>query len=271
MTGVDLHIHSIWSDGLTPPTQIARQAKHSDLSCISLTDHNILNGVAVLKRSLQKHDIKVIPGVEMTAEDEELGEVHILGYDIDTTHQPLRQELKHVMERKRKQLKKMLDGLRRDGIEITMNEVHQEAGPGYAGRLALARLIVEKSGTPNTHKAFENYLGEDGKVYTPVGIMGVNHAINIIHDAGGYAVFAHPTIDMLDRAVQRYVDAGLDGIEVYRPGASGNEELYAEMVADDFDLLKTGGSDWHGRHRDGHLGSYGIEESKILQFLNTVL
>jgi predicted metal-dependent phosphoesterase TrpH len=230
-----------------------------------------MNGVAVLKRSLEKHNIKVIPGVEMTAEDEELGEVHILGYAIDTTHQPLRQELKHVMKRKRKQLKEMLDGLKEHGIEITMEEVHQEAGPGYVGRLALARLIVKKGGTPNTYKAFEQFLGEDGEVYTPVGIMDVHHAIDIIHNAGGYATFAHPTIEMLDTAVQRYVEAGLDGIEVYRPGASGNEELYAEMVADDFDLLKTGGSDWHGRHRDGHLGNYAVEESKILQFLNTVI
>ncbi|MFW6457525.1 MAG: PHP domain-containing protein, partial [Planctomycetota bacterium] len=131
MSGVDLHIHSIWSDGQASPTQIALQAQNSDLSCIALTDHNILNGIEALIRSLPSTDISVIRGVEMTAEDDELGEVHILGYGIDTSFHPLREALKHVMERKRQQLSKMMEGLQKRGITITMEEVHREAGPGY--------------------------------------------------------------------------------------------------------------------------------------------
>lgn len=266
MAGADLHIHSIWSDGLTSPPEIARQAEQNALRYISLTDHNIINGVEVLVRCLRGTPVTAITGVEITTEDGELGEVHILGYGIDTTDQALRQALREMTERKRKQLAHMMKGLAKEGIQIDDDELRAEAGPGYVGRLALARVLVRKGGASSIYQAFARYLGEEGELYRPPCAMPVGRAIDVIHGAGGLAVLAHPTMNMLDAAIRRYHRLGLDGIEVYRPGAGGNEELYAEMVAEDFGLIMTGGSDWHGRDKDGKLGTFTVEEDKLSGF-----
>jgi hypothetical protein len=267
MPGADLHIHSIWSDGLTSPPEIARQVREARLSYVSLTDHNILNGVEVLVRCLEDTDVEVITGVEMTTADDDLGEVHILGYGIDTANAPLRAALRSVMERKRQQLARMMDGLMKEGIEIGEDGVREQPGPGYVGRLALARVLVRKGGARSIYHAFSRYLGEEGKLYSPLSAMNVGRAIDLIHQAGGLAVLAHPTIDMLDAAIRRYDRLGLDGIEVYRASSGGNEELYAEMLAEDFGLVMTGGSDWHGRRSHGPIGRFRVDEEKIAAFL----
>lgn len=268
MAGADLHIHSIWSDGLAGAPEIARQAKRSGLNYISLTDHNILTGVEELSRHMEDSSVQVIPGVEVTVYDDRLGEVHILGYGIDTGDEQLQGALRKTLRRKRQQLAHMIHGLAGEGIHVSDEELRNEAGPGYIGRNALARVLVSKGGAGSIYQAFHRYLGEEGKLYTPVAGMKAETAIDLIHRAGGLAVLAHPTMDMLDAAIRRYAEHGLDGIEVYRPGAGGNEELYAEMVAEDFDLVLTGGSDWHGRRRDGKIGRFSVREKRISAFLD---
>jgi hypothetical protein len=214
--------------------------------------------------------IRVIPGVEITVYDGRLGEVHILGYGIDTTEPRLGMALEKTVRRKRQQVAHMIHGLAGEGVHISDEELREEAGPGYIGRNALARVLVHKGAVGSVYQAFRRYLGEEGKLYTPVAGMKAETAIDLIHGAGGLAVLAHPTMDMLDAAIRRLAENGLDGIEVYRPGAGGNEELYAEMVAKDFGLLLTGGSDWHGRRKDGKLGRFSVKEKRISAFLERI-
>ncbi|MFW5915535.1 MAG: PHP domain-containing protein [Planctomycetota bacterium] len=268
--GVDLHIHSNWSDGLVSPSRIARDAVKAGLKWICLADHNNINGVEVLCRRLQRSPVRVIRGVEMTAEDGMLGEIHILGYGIDTGSRLLRQALQDIMDRKWRQICRMVQGLNDSGMELTPEMVRREAGSGYVGRRALARLMMRQGYVKNIYQAFSRYLGEEGSVYVPVGGMRVERVIRLIHDAAGIAVLAHPTADMLDECIEDYVRWGLDGIEVYRPGTRGNNELYAEMIAEDLGLVTTGGSDWHGRGKDGRLGSFAVPHTQISDFLEAL-
>lgn len=263
--GVDLHIHSDHSDGLASTAEIARQALSAGLSCIALADHNGVDGLEELHELLDGAGVRVVDAVEMSADGENESEIHILGYGIDPHNELLRAAFARVVELKRQQLDAMVSLLRRRGIDISPEEVPDRQG-AYVGRPALARLLVQKGVVHTAGQAFARYLGVQGDVYVPLGAIGPAECVELIHRAGGLAVLGHPSIGLLDAWAARLAEAGLDGIEVYRPNIQGSEELYAQAVARDFGFVETGGSDWHGRPEGGPLGTFVVQQSDLRPF-----
>ena len=261
----DLHIHSTHSDGAAQPAEIARQAVGGGLSFISLTDHNCIEGVEELRRHLAGTSVRVIDGVEVSADADGETEIHILGYGVDIGNQALLAGLAGIVARKREQLDRMVAALRRQGVSISSDEI-PDRGTGYVGRPALARLLLDKGVVRTYGEAFARFLGVEGSVYGPLGGMGPAECIELIHQAGGLAVLGHPSMGLLDGWVIRLAQAGLDGMEVYRPNSGGNEELYAEMVARDFGLVATAGSDWHGRPSECPLGTFTVDADRLAEF-----
>jgi len=266
MSGVDLHLHSSCSDGKATPAEIAARAVQAGIDCISLTDHGMVDGLGQLRRCLEGSGLELVDGVELVADVAALEEIHILGYGIDTGNQALLEGLKRVVRLKRKQLAGMVEQLQQQGVRVSCEEIPDWESKDYVGRPALAQLLVSKGVVRTRRAAFDQYLTAGGSAYVPLGAMSPAQCVDLIHQAGGLAVLAHPNLRQLDTWVRPLVAAGLDGIEVYRSSVGGNDELYAEMVTQDFGLVATGGSDWHGRDSDGPLGAFSVPRERLLPF-----
>ena len=263
---MDLHIHSSCSDGLVSPTGIARQAIQAGLSCISLTDHNTVVGLRELRSCLEGSSVELIDGVELCANSEDATEIHILGYGVSPQDAGLLETLLRVASLKRVQMARMVEGLQQQGVDVRVEDIPGGLEAEYVGRPMLAHVLMQKGVVRTTREAFDRYLGSGGSVYVPLGALSPEECMQVIHNAGGLAVFGHPTIELLDAYVVKLAHVGLDGLEVYRPSIGGNKELYAEMVAQDFGLFVTGGSDWHGRAAEGPLGGFSVPGEKLSGF-----
>ncbi len=263
--GVDLHVHSTFSDGRADPAEVARQACSAGLGCIALTDHNVIDGLEPLGKCLDGTGVRLVAGVELTADGDDGSEIHILGYGIDSGSEALQRALEKIAVLKRRQLACMVAGLRQQGVDISADDLPQREC-GYVGRPVLARLLVERGIVRRSSEAFSRYLGAAGSVYVPLGALSPTECVELIHGIGGLAVLAHPRTELLDGWVGRLAEAGLGGVEVYRPRADGAEVFYAETVARDFGMAATGGSDWHGLPAEGPLGSFAVEFEKVAEF-----
>jgi len=263
MKRMDLHIHSSRSDGFVAPAMIARQLADAGLDRVALTDHNVLDGLAELRDGLDGSGVGLINGVELSVGKDAAGEFHLLGYGVDPDSPALRQVCSFLVSRKRLQISRMIERLQGAGVDITAEEVLGTDATRYVGRQALARTLLRKGAVGSPGEAFGRYLGLGGKAYVPMGAVSPEEAVSVVHQAGGVAVLAHPSVKLLDTWVSRLAAAGMDGIEVYRPASGGNQELYSEMVAEDFGMFATGGSDWHGSASEGPLGGFWVASGKL--------
>jgi len=267
---VDLHIHTSMSDGNFSPSQVIRMAGAGGLTVVAVTDHNTIAGLLEARRAAREGDITLIPAVELTSNESEMGEMHILGYGFDPTNAALVETFEHVRELKRRQIFGICEKLRNSGFKIDYEDVARTGEGTYVGRQHVARAMLSKRNTLSRYAIFRDYLGRSGKAYVTMGDYPPEQAIAAISEAGGITSLAHPTIEQVDRYVKRLVDAGLDAIEVYRPQSEGTEMLYLEMVAEDFGLMISGGSDWHGFPNDPPLGSFYVKENIAAPLLESL-
>jgi predicted metal-dependent phosphoesterase TrpH len=266
----DLHIHTNMSDGRFSPSQVIRMGASAGLEVMAVADHNTIAGLLEARRVAREHAIRLIPAVELATTLAPFAEVHILGYGFEPTNAALVETFEHVRQLKRRQIHRIVERLGRDGIRIDFEDVVREAQSGYLGRQHLARVMSRK-GAMSHYDIFQNYIGAQGRAYVPLDPFPPEQAIAAIVEAGGMAVLAHPGIELIDHAIKDLAGAGLGGIEVFRPPTQGSEQLYLEMVAEDFGLLMTGGSDWHGFPGDGPLGQFYVRSELIAPFLERVL
>jgi predicted metal-dependent phosphoesterase TrpH len=144
-----------------------------------------------------------------------------------------------------------------------------EVPPQCLGRPHLARALVNRGQVRTIGEAFERFIGNDSPCYVPADLITPTRAIDLVHDAGGLAVWAHPRLEVFDREVRQLRGHGLDGVECYRPRALPTEIQYYETAARDLGMLRTGGSDWHGSWH-GPIGEFAIGENEIGAFLDRV-
>lgn len=259
----DLHIHTSMSDGYFSPSQVVRMAGSAGLDVIAITDHNTIAGLLEGRRIARELNVSFISAVELTSTIPEVGEIHLLGYGFDTTNAALIEAFEHVRQLKRKQILKIVENLGQEGINIRFEDVLRQAESCYVGRQHVARALLSKKNPLSRHEIFQTYIGREGKAYAQMAPFAPEEAIATISAAGGVTVLAHPSIDLVDRCIRRLVEAGLGGLEVYRPQCQGNELLYLEMVAEDLGLIATGGSDWHGLPHDPPLGTFSVKEAAL--------
>lgn len=255
MAYIDLHIHSICSDGTMTPTEIVMEAKKKGLRGIAITDHDTVEGVAEESRAAREHDIDVLSGVEISAYLHDTP-LHILGYGFQHDHPALLTGLAKVQKARHLRNVQILDNLNALGITIAPEDLERLSQRGQAGRPHIARLLVERNIVRNMDEAFEVYLRRDGRAYASRQVLAAREAIAMITAAGGIAVLAHPltvdrTLASLPGIVTRLQEMGLAGIEIYYPIHSAKVRRRLKELSIQLDLLVTGGSDYHGAIRHG--------------------
>lgn len=245
--GADLHIHSDYSDGSLSPEELLNCAEKADLECISLTDHDTVEGMGPLMDSARHSTVDVIPGVELSCQIEQ-GRYHVLGYFIDWEKPGFRKRLKYYEDQRARRVKEMTHLIREHfDSELTYENVASFSNRSLICKPHVAEAMVEDGLVDSFQQAFDQYLGE-GKLLdrVPKERMGLREAIGAIEEVGGIPILAHPVHYDEPLSLQRFSQLGIRGVEVYYPdqNRTTQETLYEE--AQQLDWIVTGGSDFHG-------------------------
>ena len=261
---VDLHTHSIFSDGSHTPTELIALAVHNGLRGLALTDHDTVEGVVELARVGDQAGIATVPGVEISTSLHQRT-IHILGYGIDATNAGLQQWLRPLQEGRERRNAIILQKLRDLGFSITDEEVQRISCCGQTGRPHIARLLVEKGVVDSFDAAFRQYLGRNRPAWESRFSYSAAATIDMIHQTGGVAILAHPgQLDPEMRVqpplIRELVLRGLDGLELYYPTHTRKMKKKLKAIATEHGLLVTGGSDFHGSTRPAHRLAGGAED-----------
>ena len=249
MADLDLHLHSSVSDGRHSPAEVVRRAAAAGLTLISLTDHDNVDGIPeAIEAAGQIPGLTVIPGVEVSTDDPDTGaEVHMLGYFVDYKDAALRSMLAASRDSRENRAKRMVAKLCRMGMPIEWSRVQQIAGPGTIGRPHIARALLEKGYISTMREAFEKYIANGCPAYIDREKIDPAGAAALILKAGGIPVMAHPYVSKEpEKIIAGLKKQGLAGIEAYYGEYNPEEIRHLACLAEKFDLLATGGSDYHG-------------------------
>ena len=245
MKSADLHLHTLFSDGTFTPEELVLRAQKAGLACIALTDHDTVEGCARAAAACAAVKMDFIPGSELTAEHEDT-EVHVIGYFLDTQNAVLLKRISQFQAVRQNRIHEMVAALNKLGIPLKAEAVFALANCKSPGRPHVARALVKEKLIGNLDDAFEKYLKKGRPAWVPKTKMSALEAVELIHQAGGLAVMAHPGLNRTDEIIPDLVDAGLDGIECFHTKHSTlMSERYLE-IAEKYHLLVTGGSDCHG-------------------------
>ena len=245
MKFADLHLHTQFSDGTFTPEELVLHAQKSGLACIALTDHDTVEGCARAAAACAAVKMDFITGAELTAEHADT-EVHIIGYFLDTENKTLLERIAQFQIVRQQRIHEMVAALNKLGVPLKVEVVFALANCKSPGRPHVARALVKEKLIGNLDEAFEKYLKKGRPAWVPKTKMSALESIELIHQAGGLAVMAHPGLNRTDEIIPGLADAGLDGIECFHTKHSTvMSERYLE-IAEKHHLLVTGGSDCHG-------------------------
>jgi len=245
MRYADLHVHTYYSDSTFSPEEVLSAAEEKALSAIAICDHDTTEGVAPCMKIGDEKGIEVISGVELTVEKPD-AEIHILGYLIDWKLGWLQKKLKSIQDGRIDRVYKMLEKLKSENINIEPADVFGIAGKGSVGRLHLARAILKSGAAKSFREIFEKYIGFGRSCYVPNIKFEPKEAIEMVIEAGGVPVIAHPGIMQKDEYIRELAGYGLKGIEVYHTDHNNSTTRHYEELAKSLGLLIAGGSDCHG-------------------------
>jgi predicted metal-dependent phosphoesterase TrpH len=241
---VDLHAHSTASDGSEPPEMLVARAVAVGLVAVALTDHDTVAGVAAARAAGDAAGVPVIAGVELSAFDSG-GEVHILGLHLASPDR-LAAPLSVFQETRVSRAEEIVRALNALGIPVTMDAVLAASAGGAIGRPHVAKALIAGGWVRDHREAFDRYLGADRPAYVGKHRLTAADAMELIHDAGGVAIFAHPGRDGTLARIQALAAVGLDGVEVLHPSHGAEDVARLSAIAEHLELLRSGGSDWHG-------------------------
>ena len=248
---IDLHLHTRFSDGVSTPEQVAEEAERMELAAIALTDHDTIEGCSRLAKACASRGIEFIPGTELST-DIDGHEMHLLGYHIDTSNEELIRETTRYQQNRTDRVHGLIERLNSIGVPLTAEQVFTLANCKAPGRPHVARALVEHGFCGSMDEAFARYLRKSAPGWVPKNNAPFEDAIQLIHNAGGLAVMAHPGLNKIDPMIPRMVDAGLDGLECWHSRhPKSTAKRYREM-ARRLGLLITGGSDCHGPQQGRH-------------------
>ena len=247
MARADLHIHSTASDGRYNPTEIVHMAVAAGLTIIALTDHDTVDGlIPALEAAREFPELTVIPAVELST-DTYSGEIHVLGYFIDFTNQEFRASLERMRNSRANRAKKMVLKLKELGCNIELERIKEIAGNGALGRAHIAQALLEKGYITSFKEAFTKYIGHGCPADVVREKLTPVEAVKLVIKANGIPVLAHPyTALNPEEVIKELKTVGLEGMEVYYAGYLPSEMNILLNMAEKYELIPTGGTDYHG-------------------------
>ncbi|GGN96034.1 PHP domain-containing protein [Saccharibacillus kuerlensis] len=268
----DLHMHSTSSDGMNTPTELVRLASERGLAGMALTDHDTVAGVRAAETEARLAGLDFIPGVEISTRADGK-DIHMLGYFVDPDNKLFLERLAGLRSVRDQRNELILERLQQLGVEITLDEVKDRGGrplgPGESvGRPHMADVLVRKGYASDLRDAFDKYLAEGAAAYVSPPRITPVEAADWIREAGGIPVLAHPGLYGDDELVRTVLEAAKPaGIEVRHPDHMSDDEERYRKLAEEYGLLTTAGSDYHGVRQGkvfhGELGAYTVEAAVV--------
>jgi 3',5'-nucleoside bisphosphate phosphatase len=260
----DLHIHTTYSDGALSPGELFDRVRDAELCAISITDHDSVGGLKDAIEWGKTTGVDVIPGVELSAAIDG-SEVHILGYFIDYENKNLLEALAAFREERLRRAERIVGKLNRMNIPLSMDAVLATTTGDSVGRPHIASALVSEGHAETYHQAFNKYIGNGRPAYEQKITFSPEETIQLIALAGGLSFVAHPGRIIGEDLLIHLIQSGLDGIEVIHPSHSSDLVSYYRGIVNEYCLLESGGSDFHGGQRgdDSALGKIVIDSSII--------
>ncbi|MCL1875657.1 MAG: PHP domain-containing protein [Synergistaceae bacterium] len=258
MLRIDLHTHSVFSDGTLTIDELVSLAKIRRISVLSLTDHDSVSGIESFLKQCNKHKIRGVAGIELSAEYP--GVLHILGYRFDYDKLSGCSLFNKIRDSREERNAVICNKLKNAGIDISINEIYEESKQDIVARPHIARFLVKKGYASNINEAFTKYLKAGGIGYASRFRVDPEKCVSIIRENGGLPVLAHPwqtSQDMFElrKLVSKLKDFGLWGIECYSNSNNSARVYDIIKLAGEIGLYVTGGSDYHGDiFNDDNLG-----------------
>jgi 3',5'-nucleoside bisphosphate phosphatase len=251
---IDLHTHSTASDGSLSPAELVRAAVEHGVDVLALTDHDTTSGLAEAEAEAARLGLHLVPGIELSVcEGDGRLQCHVLGYGFDRGARALADCTAQLRSARITRLGEIAERLRRVGIETDLLTDAALAGDGTLGRPHVAQQLVERGYCQTPQEAFDRWIGRGKPAFVPAPDFSAKAAIDVVHEAGGVAVLAHPMRSTgIDRPggaaafVGAFAALGLDGLEVQHPSQNPAQRRKLGRIARDLGLLQTGGSDFHG-------------------------
>ncbi len=264
MKKIDLHIHTTYSDGTYTPKEIILAVKELEFSTIAITDHDTIDGYLTVRKFAKKYDIELISAVEISSYYKDY-DIHILAYFIDIHNKKLNNMLRFVQEGRTKRLRQILEKLKKFDIFLTMKQVYKFVGnKKVISRPHIANAMFKNGFIENYEEAYYKYIGNDCPAYVRKPAYTPTEIFQIVKEAGGLSVLAHPGVIKNDFLIPELVELGLDGLEVFYPlHTIYQKNIYLEL-AYRYNLLITGGSDFHGNNKkNNELGRVTLKEEYL--------
>lgn len=245
---IDLHTHSYYSDGVLSPTALVHRALAQQVDVLALTDHDTLLGIKEAQQAAENQAIRIIPGVEISCTWQEQT-VHMVGLNVDVTNQQLQQKLSDVFTARKERANSITQKLTKFGIPGIEENLFRQV-KGVYGRLHFARYLAEKGYVSNAGKAFKQFLSRGKVGYISMQWMSLEEAIQLIRQAGGLPIIAHPrrynfTMKKITKLCEDFKNAGGEGIEVATTTQNKSDQLLLASMAKNLDLAMSIGSDFH--------------------------
>ena len=254
MSKTDLHTHTTASDGDYTPSQLIELAAKQGVTVLAITDHDTTAGVRLAQAAADAHRIRLIPGIELSAETPANGDIHMLGYFIDIDNPTFQAQLQQLYENRYRRGQAMVRKLNELGVPLTVAAVEAAADGAPITRPHIAQAMVAEGFVPSMSAAFSQYISPDGPAYVGRKKFSPQDAIQMIHAVGGVAIMAHPGLVPTYREVlPRLIAAGVDGIEQHHPDNGPEVVAYVQAITSAHGLIATGGSDFHRPQPDGSL------------------
>ena len=248
----DLHVHSHFSDGTWSPEQLVAEAERLGLDAIALCDHNTVAGVPRFMAAGQGSSVQTVAGIEFST-DFQGTELHILALFVQPEHYDTINAMMEDWKKKKEQSNiDLVAALNRAGYDISYAEI-REKGNGYINRAHIAAELTKKGYTESAQDAFKKLLNPSKGFYQPPEKLLAYDIIRFIKSIGAAAVLAHPFLNLDEAGLRSFlpeaVACGLDGMEVLYPKYKPEQTVLAERIAEEFGILGSGGSDFHGDNK----------------------
>ena len=243
---IDLHSHTIHSDGQRTPEELMAEAAKAGIAVLAVTDHDTVSGLPACALAAEQQGVRLVPGIELSCELHSR-EVHILGHFLDPAS-PALLALAELKDDRRDRMVRMVALAKQLGLRgVTLEAVVACSGGETLGRPHLARVLIEAGHASSVKDAFDRYLKEGGILFVDRRKLPAAEGIALIHAAGGTSSIAHPGANKVQRGELKILaDQGLDAVEANHPEHVPTQVDAYIRWAEEHGMLITGGSDYHG-------------------------